>query len=91
METPNSTESNRHGTKGTAHTRFNEICAKATVIALASFELGHLKKKTKKKHSVEKCWNRTAKYSERLRTQAFVSLEGFRMYVHYGHVSAIPI
>jgi len=44
VETPNSTESNCHGTKGNAHTRFNEIRAKATVIALASFYVGHLRK-----------------------------------------------
>ena len=30
--------------KGTAHTRLKEICAKATVIALASFDVGRLKK-----------------------------------------------
>ena len=43
------TESNCHGTnilivKGTAHARLKEIRAKATVIALASFDVGHLKK-----------------------------------------------
>ena len=47
LETPASTESNRHGTnilvvKGTAHTRLKEIRAKATVIALASFDVGRL-------------------------------------------------
>ena len=52
LETPASTESNRHGTnilvvKGTAHTRLKEICAKATVIALASFDVGRLKKSLK--------------------------------------------
>ena len=44
-----STESNRHGrnilvVKGTAHTRLKEIRAKATVIALASFDVGRLRK-----------------------------------------------
>ena len=39
--------------------------------------------------SVEKCWNRIAKCPETLRTRAFASLEGFRMYVHYGRVGAI--
>ena len=67
--------------KGTAHTRLREILAKATVIALASFDVGR---------SVEKRRNRIAKYPERLGTGAFVSLEGFHMYTHYGRVSAIP-
>ena len=49
LETPASTKSNRHGTsilvvKDTAHTRLKEIGAKATVIALASFDVGRLKK-----------------------------------------------
>ena len=30
--------------KGTAHTRLKEILVKATVIALPSFDVGHLKK-----------------------------------------------
>ena len=52
LETQASTESNPHGTdilvvKGTVHTRLKEICAKATVIALASFGVGHLKKSLK--------------------------------------------
>ena len=29
-------------------------------------------------------------YPERYRTRAFASLEGFRMYTHYGCVGAIP-
>ena len=39
--------------------------------------------------SVEKRRNRiaTCKCPERLRTRAFMSLEGFRMYMHYGRVS----
>ena len=49
LETQTSTESNRQGTntlvvKGTSHTRLKEIHAKSTVIALASFDVGHLKK-----------------------------------------------
>ena len=32
--------------KGTVHTRWKEIHAKATVIALARFDIGHLKKIT---------------------------------------------
>ena len=49
LETQASTESNRHGrnilvVKGTAHTRLKEIRAKATVIALASFDVGRLRK-----------------------------------------------
>ena len=52
LETQASTESNRHGTyilvvKGTAHARLKEIRAKATVIALANFDVGHLKKEKK--------------------------------------------
>ena len=52
LETPAFTESNRNGTnilvvKGTVHTRLKEICAKATVIALASFDVGCLKKSHK--------------------------------------------
>ena len=52
LETPAFPESNHHGTnilvlKGTAHTRLKEICAKATVIALASFDVGCLKKSLK--------------------------------------------
>ena len=40
-------ESHRHGSnilavKGTAHARLKEICAKATMIALASFDVGRL-------------------------------------------------
>ena len=47
LKTQASTESNRHGTnvlivKGTAHTRLKEIHAKATVIALASFDVPSL-------------------------------------------------
>ena len=61
LETPASTKSNRHGTtilvvKGTVHTRLEEIHAKATVIALASFDivrLNNLLKKTKKKKKDE--------------------------------------
>ena len=49
LETPASTELNRHGmnilvVKGTAHTRLKEICAKTMVIALASFGIGHFEK-----------------------------------------------
>ena len=49
MKTQASTESNHQGTnilvvKGTVHTRLKEICAKAMVIAFASFDVGHLKK-----------------------------------------------
>ena len=111
------TESNRHGTnilvvKGTAHTRLKEIRAKATVIALASFDVGRLKKSLEEEnqrfsrflavslamrfshlggyHSVEKRWNRIAKCPEWLTTRAFATLEGFRMYTHYGCVGAIP-
>ena len=52
FETPASTESNRHSTnilvaKGTVHTRLKEIHAKVTVIALASFDVGRLKKSLK--------------------------------------------
>ena len=35
--------------------------------------------------------NWIAKYPERLRTRVFTSLEGFRMYTHYGCVGAISI
>ena len=49
LETQASTESNRHNTnilvvKGTAHARLKEIHAKAMVIALANFDVGHLRK-----------------------------------------------
>ena len=48
LETQASTESNCGTnilvTKGTAHTRLKEICAKATMIALANFYVGCLKK-----------------------------------------------
>ena len=49
LKTQASTESNHQGmnilvAKGTAHTRLKEICAKAMVIAFASFDVGHLKK-----------------------------------------------
>ena len=52
LETPASTESNHNGmnilvVKGTAHTRLKEIRAKATVIGLASFDVGCLKKSFK--------------------------------------------
>ena len=40
--------------------------------------------------SVEKHRNRIARYPERPRTRAFASLEGFRMYTHYGCVGVIP-
>ena len=47
-----STKSNCNGTnilvvKGTTHTRLKEIHAKARVIALASFDIGRLKKSLK--------------------------------------------
>jgi len=35
--------------KGTAHTGMKDICAKAMVITLASFGVGHFKKSLKKK------------------------------------------
>ena len=49
LETQASTESNCHSTnilvvKGTVHTRLKGICAKATVIALANFDIGCLRK-----------------------------------------------
>ena len=49
LETQASTESNCRGTnilvlKGTAHARLKEIRAKATVIALANFDIGRLRK-----------------------------------------------
>ena len=49
LETQASTESNRHGTnilvvKGNAHARLKEIRAKATVIAVANFDVGRLRK-----------------------------------------------
>ena len=49
LETQASTESNYHGTnilvvKGTAHARMKEIRTKATVIAVANFDVGHLRK-----------------------------------------------
>ena len=52
LEPQASTESNRYGmniliVKGTAHARLKEIRAKATVIALASFYVGCLKKSLK--------------------------------------------
>ena len=37
-----------------------------------------------------KRWSRVAKSLGRLRMRALGSLAGFPMYVHYGHVSAIP-
>ena len=50
MKTTASTELNRHSTnilivKDTMHTRLKEIHAKATVIALASFDIDRLKNK----------------------------------------------
>ena len=39
---------------------------------------------------IEKRRSRIAKCPERLRTRAFMSLEGFRMYTQYGRVGAIP-
>ena len=39
---------------------------------------------------MDKRWNRIARGPERYRTRAFESLEGFRMYTHYGRVGAIP-
>ena len=58
LETPASTELNRHGTnilvvKGTAHTRLKEIHVKATVIASASFDEGRLKKSLKEDEEEE--------------------------------------
>ena len=52
LETPASSESNCKGmnilvVKGTAHTTLKEIRTKATVIALASFDVGCLKKSLK--------------------------------------------
>ena len=54
LETQGCTELNCHGrkilvVKGTVHTRLRlkEICAKVTVIDLASFDVGHLKKTLK--------------------------------------------
>ena len=49
LEPQASTESNRHGTnllvvKGTAHARLKEIRAKATVIAVANFDVSRLRK-----------------------------------------------
>ena len=57
-KTQASTKSNHHSrnivvVKGTAHRRLKEICAKATVIALASFDVGHFLKKKKKKKKDE--------------------------------------
>ena len=54
LETQASTESNCHGTnilvvKGTTQARLKETCAKATVIALANFDIGCLREKKKKK------------------------------------------
>ena len=59
LETPASTKLNRNGTnilvvKCTAHTRLKEIRAKATVIALASFDVGCLKKSPKEDEEEEK-------------------------------------
>ena len=49
LETQASTKSNRHSSnilvvKGTVHRRLKEIHLKAMVIALARFDVGHLKK-----------------------------------------------
>ena len=49
LETQASTKSNGHSTnilvvKGSAHARLKEIRAKATVIALANFDVGRLRK-----------------------------------------------
>ena len=70
LETQASTESNCQSTnilvvKGTAHTRLKEIRAKATVIALAKFDVGCLKP-LRRYHSIEKHQNRIAKCPERL-------------------------
>ena len=60
LETPasSSTELNRNGmnilvVKGTVHTRLKEIHTKATVIALASFDVGRLKKSLKEDEEEE--------------------------------------
>ena len=59
LKTQASIESNCQGmnilvVKGTAHTRLKEIRAKATVIALASFDIGCLKKSLKGEEEEEK-------------------------------------
>ena len=43
----------------------------------------------RQKIRVEKRWNRISKCLEMLRTRALTSLEGFSMYTHYRHVSAM--
>ena len=58
VKTTASTELNRHSTnilivKDTMHTRLKEIHAKATVIALASFDVGRLKKSLKEDEEEE--------------------------------------
>ena len=58
LETPAATKSNCHGmnilvVKGTSHTRLKEIHAKATMIALASFDEGRLKKSLKEDNKEE--------------------------------------
>ena len=58
LKTQASTESNHHGTnilvvKHTVHKRLKEIYAKATVIALASFDVGRLKKSLKEEEEEE--------------------------------------
>ena len=59
LETQASTKSNHHSrnilvVKGTAHRRLKEIRAKATVIALASFDVGRLKKSLKEEEEEER-------------------------------------
>jgi len=38
---------------------------------------------------IEKCWNSATRYSARLRKWAFVSLEGFCMYMHHESLSTL--
>ena len=57
LETQASTESNHQRTNilvvnGTAHARLKEIRAKAMVITVANFDIGHLKKNLLKKSKV---------------------------------------
>ena len=59
LETPASTELNRNSTnilvvESTAHTSLKEIRAKSTVIALASFDVGHLKTSLKEDEEEER-------------------------------------
>ena len=59
LETEASTKSNRHDMnilveKGTVHTRLKEIHAKATVIALANFDIGCSKKSLKGEEEEER-------------------------------------